>query len=777
MQNVSWFKDLTKNDLDLAGGKALNLGIMYNAGLPVPPGFVVTAYAFKRFIEDNKLAERIYAILDNLDVENSAALQLAAKEVQDFILSAEMPNDIKNEIIEAYDSLNIDYDTFKNASKAALEILKSGRDLPYVAVRSSATLEDAPGASFAGQQETFLNIRGVNNLLKSVQKCWASLYTARAIYYRVKNNFAHEKVYIAVVVQKQIQSNKSGVVFTINPATNIEEEIVIETGFGLGEAVVSGAITPDQYILDKNNLRLKEKTINKQDWLLTLDVNLGYTVKRNIPEGQKREQKLNDFEIRRLGELAVKIEDYYGSPQDIEYAIEGPNIYIVQSRPVTTLKKVSNVRQAEEKFTTEPVLKGLGASPGIGNGSVRLVFGVDDLPKIQKGDVLVASQTNPDYVVAMKKAIAIVTDEGGITSHASIVSRELGIACVVGAINATKLLKNGDFVTVDGYSGKVYKGEVAIKPPEIEKEKYEKFGNVETITEIKVNIDMPDYAEKAASTDNDGIGLLRLEMMIASNNVHPMKYIREGRDNEYISMLVDNIGKIASFFKNKPIWVRTSDFRTDEYVDLEGGEEEPKESNPMIGWHGIRRSLDDISLLKAEFSAIKLLHDQGHTNIGVMLPFVINVEEIKKAKEIMQEIGLDPCENIDFGVMIETPAACQIIREICDEGIDFVSFGTNDLTQLTLGIDRNNRHIAKLFNEKHPAVLRLIKEVIKTCKEYNVETSICGQAGSDEEMVEYLVKIGIDSVSANIDAVDKIRHVVARTERKLLLGVARKDYI
>jgi len=777
LQNIDWFKDITEEDISLVGGKGLNLGIMYNAGFPIPPGFVVTASAFKKFLDYNELNNKIYNLLDNLDVEDNAKLQRIAKEVQDIVLAGEMPDDIKNEIVESYDNLNVNYDSFKNVSKAALEILKSGRDLPYVAVRSSATAEDVPNASFAGQQETFLNVKGQNNLLKAMQKCWASLYTARAIYYRIKNNFAHETVYIAVVVQKQIQSQKSGVIFSVNPTNNNENEIVIEAAFGLGEVVVSGAVNPDEYILDKNMLNIKDKIVNKQDWLLTLDINLGYTVKKNIPEERRSEQKLTDFEIRKLGEITKNIEKHYGSPQDIEYSIDGPNIYIVQSRPITTLKKTLGMHADKEEFSTEPILKGLGASPGIAKGIVRIIHEIEDLPKIQKGDVLVANQTRPDFVVAMKKATAIVTDTGGIVSHASIVSRELGIACVVGTKHATELLKDGDVITVDGYNGRVYSGDVKIKSQETEKEKYEKFGSVETITEIKVNIDLPDYAENAAATNNDGIGLLRLELLIANNGIHPIKYIRESRDDEYIQLLVDNIGKIASFFKNKPIWVRTSDFRTDEYKHLDGGEQEPYEDNPMIGWHGIRRSLEEINLLKAEFNAIKILHDNGHTNIGVMIPFVISVDEVKKAKQIMMEIGLDPCENVDFGVMIETPAACQIIKDICEEGIDFVSFGTNDLTQLTLGIDRNNEHIAKLFSEMHPAVLSLIRNVIKTCKEYNVETSICGQAGSNEQMVEHLVKIGIDSISANIDAVNKIRHVVARTEKKLLLGVARRSYL
>ena len=781
MPNISWFKDISKDAINLVGGKGLNLGIMYNIGLPIPPGFVATTDAFKLFLDENRLNYKIFSLLANLDVEDSANLQNVAKEVQDLIIASEMPETIKNEITEAYDNLNIDYGSFKNTSKAALDILKSGRDLPYVAVRSSATAEDVLEFSFAGQQETYLNIRGVNNLIKSVQKCWASLYTARAIYYRVKNNFPHEKVFIAVVVQKQIQSQKAGVIFSINPATNNPDELVMEAAYGLGEVVVSGAVLPDQYVLDKATLNLKEKLINKQDWMLTLDVNLGYNVKKTIPEEKKGEQKLNDFELKKLGELTKKIEEHYGTAQDIEYAVEGTNVYIVQTRPVTTLKKIASFMDKKEEISATPLLKGLPASPGISVGKVRLIVEVSDLPKIQQGDVLVAKNTRPDYVVAMKKAIAIVTDTGGVASHASIVSRELGIPCIVGTSNATQILKDGDIITVDGFTGKIYSGDVKLKQPvseaKKEKERYEKAGKEETVTEVKVNIDIPEYAEKAAATDNDGVGLLRLEVMIANNGVHPIKYIKEGRDNEYIDMLVDNIGKVASLFKGKPVWVRTSDFRTDEYRHLEGGENEPKEDNPMIGMHGIRRSLHEENLLKAEFNAIKMLHDKGLTNIGVMLPFVINVDEIKKAKDIMTEIGLDPCENIDFGVMVETPAACQIIKDICEEGIDFISFGTNDLTQLTLGVDRNNENLADLFHEMHPAILSLIKSVIKTCKEYNVETSICGQAGSNEEMVEFLVKIGIDSISANIDSVDRIRHVVALAEKRLLLRAARTDYL
>jgi len=759
--NVAWFKDLNNRNIEIAGGKGASLGEMYNAEFPIPPGFVVTADAFKSFLTENNIKDKIFELLSNLNVENSEELRKISENIKDVILESKMPLAVRDDIIEAYETLNVDKELFKNAGQA-LDIIKAGRDPPYVAVRSSATAEDLPTASFAGQQETFLNIKGNNNLLESVKKCWASLYTARAIYYRTKNNFPHEKVYIAVIVQKQIHSDKAGVIFSVNPVSNDENEILVEAGFGLGEAVVSGSITPDSYILNKDSLTLKDKKLGDQQWKITLDPNTGKNVRRNIEPGN---QVLNEYELKKLGEITKKIEEHYKVPQDIEFAIEGSRIYIVQSRPITTLKKPVKFEE-EKEIEHEALLKGLAASPGVASGKVKIVTGLNDLHKIEEGDVLVAKMTNPDYVSAMKKAVAIVTDEGGLTSHASIVSREMMIPAVVGTDKATEILKDNDIITVNGHKGEVYKGEIEIK----EKEKEYEYSDAETITRIKTLLDIPDMAEKLSKFDVDGVGLVRLEIMIAEGGVHPSKFIRDNREEEYIELLVNGIRKIAEAFKGKPVWIRTSDLRTDEYRNLEGGEDEEKETDPMIGNHGIRRSLKEEGILRAEFKALKKLQDEGYDKLGVMIPFVINIEEVKKAKEIFKEEGL----NINFGIMIETPASCWIIEDICKEGVDFVSFGTNDLTQLTLGVDRNNDEIAYLFDELHPAVKEEMKRVIKICKEYNIETSICGQSGSNLEMAEFLVIAGIDSISVNPDAVDKIRDIVAKTEKKLMLEAARK---
>ncbi|HII15933.1 MAG TPA: phosphoenolpyruvate synthase [Nanoarchaeota archaeon] len=777
MADIAWFRELSNKDVAIAGGKGASLGEMFNAGLPIPPGFVITADAFKKFITTTGIADKIYSILSGIDVENNTQLQEAAKKVQSIVLATPMPEDIKKAIIEAYDYL-----CFGDAAKAGgqtLNVVKAGRDALFVAVRSSATAEDLPNASFAGQQASFLNIRGQVSLISAVQQCWASLYTARAIYYRIKNNFEHSKVLIAVVVQKMANSDKAGVMFSINPATNNEDEIMIEASYGLGESVVSGSISPDQYIVDKKSEQIKSVKLSKKDWMYTLDKATAKTIRVNIPKEYIEAQALSSYEIISLAKLAKKIEQHYGRAQDLEYAIEGKNIYIVQSRPVTTLKKSPaekkdvEAENAVARSKAAVLVTGMGASPGVGTGPVKIVKTVEDLEKIQKGDVLVATMTNPDYVSAMEKSVAIVTDEGGVTCHAAIVGREMGIPVIVGTEVATKTLRENQIVTIDASEGKVYDGKVEIK-------KEEKAAGViaeaplETVTSVKVIMDLPEFAQKVAALNPDGVGLLRCEMMMAKHE-HPAYLLSHGKKEVLFNELVDSISKIATAFKGKPVWYRTSDFRTDEYRNLPGGQEEPHEENPMLGWHGIRRGLTQKELLKTEFEAIRKVHDMGLTNVGVMLPMVTHAEEVEESKRMLKAAGFEPCKNIEFGVMIETPAAVQIIDEICKVGITFISFGTNDLTQYTMAVDRNNARVQNLYDEMHPAILRQIKHVVETCQKYGVETSICGQAGSRPEMAEFLVKIGIDSISANSDAINTIRSVVSKIERKLILEAARKE--
>jgi len=770
MSYVAWFKDLHKDSIPVAGGKGANLGEIFNVGLPVPPGFAVTAQTYKEYLERTNIQPKIADLLKDLDVEDTDSLQRIATKIQELIISTPIPEDITEEIKDNYELLGAD-------TKEAHDLIQ-GKDV-FVAVRSSATAEDLPSLSFAGQQATYLNVKGKENVVSAVLACWASLFTARAIYYREKNKFPHLKVLISAIVQKMVNSSHSGVMFTVNPSTNNPDEIVIEAVYGLGEMIVSGEVNPDLYIIDKNTKSIKKIEVKKQELGLFRNEQ-GKNERQKIPKDEQTRQVIDEKQIKELARLGKKLEDHYGKPQDIEWAIEKGQIFIVQTRAVTTFspKVCKDERPCLPEEQGRILLKGETASAGVYTGSVKLVHSASELGKIQKGDILVTPMTTPDMVPAMQKAGAIVTNEGGMTCHAAIVSREMGIPCIVGTEHATEVLKDGEIVTVHASRGIVYEGEIEVAKEEklvALKETIMAAGELITATEVKVIMDLPDFAERAAATEADGVGLVRLEIMIANGGIHPAEYIRQGKEQEYITLLKNGIRKIAKAFAGKPVWVRCSDMRSDEYRNLQGGDKEPKETDPMIGWHAIRRLLDEPAILQAEFQAIRDLHYEGLKNVGVMLPFVIRVDEVKRAKQIMRDVGLEPCIAIDFGVMVETPAVCWIMEELCKEKISFVSFGTNDLTQLTLGIDRNNERLAKLFDEMHPAVLGEMAKVIKICKKYNVKTSICGQAGSRPEMAEFLVHQGVDSISANADAVDQIRRVVARTEKKLLLDAERKE--
>jgi pyruvate,water dikinase len=757
MKFVANFKELKKEDVAIAGGKGANLGELTQAGIPVPPGFVVTSAAYKKFMEETGIFDEIMDILNALDVNNNKELQEASRKIKKIIMDTWMPDEIRTIVIEAYNAL----------------CNKIGKENAFVAIRSSATAEDLPEASFAGQQDTYLNVKGPEDVVLNVQKCWASLFGARAIFYREENNFDHSKVYIAVVVQEMVDARKAGVMFTVHPSTG-EEKILIEAAWGLGEAVVSGTVTPDTYWVDKNTGEILESNVSEKNIMFIKDPEAGKTIKTEVPEDLKNKKVLDDHEISALTELGKKIHEHYNFPQDTEWAIENGEVYMLQSRPVTTLGKAE--KEAEEVVEERIIItKGLGASPGMASGAVKIIRNTDELDKIEVGDVLVTVMTTPDMVPAMKRASGIITDEGGVTCHAAIVSRELGIPCVVGTGDATKVLKENENVTLDGNKGIVYKGKLKeIEKPETEEASVTVQQSILTVTDVKVNVSMPEAAKKAAATGADGVGLLRTEHMMLTTGIHPKKFIKDGNEDELIKTLVENILKVADAFYPKTVWYRTLDAPTDEFKSLKGGEDEPYEHNPMLGWRGIRRELDEPEILKTEFKAIKKLHEQGYTNVGIMIPLVQHPDELKKAKKIAETAGLKPQKNVEFGIMVETPAAALVIEDFIAEGIDFASFGTNDLTQYTLAIDRNNENVADLYTEGHPAVLKLIERVIKKCNQAGVKTSICGQAGSIPAIVEKLVELGIDSVSANTDAVPTVREVVARVEKKLVLKAARK---
>ena len=764
MKNIMWFEELTKSSLAEAGGKGANLGEMANAGFPIPPGFVVTSDAYFKHLDHNRIREKITSILDGLDVNDNEALNNVSKEIEDLILQGEMPPAIQREIIDAYKKLNE----------------RMGKET-YVAVRSSATAEDLPTASFAGQQSTYLNVHGNEGVIKAVKECWASLFEPRAIFYRTENNFEHMKVGLAAVVQVMVQSEKAGVIFTVDPLYKDPNLMSIEAGYGLGEVVVSGQITPDTYRVDKEGMKIVDKKISKQSWMI---IKMGGKNQRvDIKDEMQGKQKLSDAEIPELARVAKRIEEHYRFPQDIEYAMEKGKLYIVQSRPITTLtgkkeaeggrrgKGMTETKEKKDMSDAKILVQGLGASPGAGTGKVRILKSSKEIKDMERGEILVTEMTTPDFVPGMKKAAAIITDTGGMTSHAAIVSRELGIPCIVGTGNATQVLKDGMEVTVDGSHGMVYEGLL-----DVAEEKNEEGGIVasETITgtKIYVNLAEVEMAEKVAKLPADGIGLLRAEFMIADIGKHPRKMLEEGKQEEFVNKLADGLRRFAAAFYPRPVVYRATDFKTNEYRNLEGGEKyEPQEANPMMGYRGAARYIMEPELFKMELRALKKVREKfGLRNLWLMIPFVRRIGEMRAIKDILREMEIYQTRDFKLWIMVEVPSTVVLIDQFCKEGIDGVSIGTNDLTQLTLGIDRDNATLAKGFDERNEAVLRSLKHVITTCKKYGVTTSLCGQAPSVyPEFAEKLVEYGTTSMSVNPDAVERTRKIVASAEKKIML--------
>ena len=765
---VIWFEDLGKEDIALAGGKGANLGELVKAKMPVPPGFVISAQAYKEFIETADLKKDIMELMKDLDVNDTDKLAGVSVKIKKLIQGEPMPDDIKKQIKEAYEKLSED----------AIKLAGEEGDGEYVAVRSSATAEDLPDASFAGQNVTLLNVSGLNDLYKAVKGCWASLFEPRSIFYRVEKGFRHEKVLMSVIVQKMIDSESAGVMFTINPIDGDRDKMAIEAAFGLGEVVVGGKLTPDRYIVDKSTLALVDKVIEEKPFLYTRDMNTGKTVRADLSESTAKKQVLTEEEVKGIAELGKEIEEHYGFPQDIEWAIEEERIYIVQSRPVTTFIKPENEEEQiqpeapVEEATGENILvKGFSASPGIGAGKVVQVHEIAELHNVRQGDVLVTKMTSPDMVPAMERAAAIVTDEGGTTCHAAIVSRELGIPCIVGTDNATQVLADGMEITVDGGKGVVRAGIEEVQKPVEEAFTPEEVP--ETRTKIYVNLGIPDKAEEVARLPVDGVGLMREEFIFATKiGEHPLAMIERGEEQKFIDTLAEGIAAVARAFNPRPVILRLSDFKTNEYKDLDGGEKfEENENNPMIGWRGCSRYITEkyAPAFRLELRAVKKVRDGGLKNVWIMLPFVRKTSDVTEVTKLMEEEGLHRGPDLKLWMMAEVPSNA-ILAEDFAKLVDGFSIGSNDLTQLIMGADRDSELLQRLgyFDERDPAVKKTIAHLIKVAKDNNITCSICGQAPSVyPEFTKFLVEGGITSISANPDAAVKTKKLVAEEEQKL----------
>jgi pyruvate,water dikinase len=787
---VEWFENLRKTDIPLVGGKNANLGEMISAGIPVPSGFAVTAYAYKKFIEETGIASEVYKIIRETvkDLNDPKQYEEASKRIRALIESTPMPKEIENAVREAYREL----------------CRKLNVERVHVAVRSSATAEDLPDASFAGQQETYLNVIGEDEVIEKTVKCWSSLFTPRAIFYRTQKGFAHERVFISVGIQKMVNARAAGVMFSINPVTGDPNQIVIEGNYGLGESVVSGAVTPDEFIVDKRTMTIIDRRVATKKIMYVRDPATGKTVHVDVPVENQNQPCLKDDEVLKLAELAIKIEQHYGKPQDIEWAVDSDlgfpeNIFIVQSRPETvwSLKTAELPEKKVEAGLAKPaeelkvVVKGIPAGKrGMGAGVARVVLNPQEAAKVmRKGDILVTDMTNPDYVPFMRLAGAIVTDKGGITCHAAIVSRELGIPCVVGTENATKLMVSGEEYTVDARSGVVYEGivpamtepssplSIGVGTSTVAASAGGVFQSVPvTATKIYMNLGVPEKIEEYKHLPFEGIGLMRIEFILASYiGEHPLYLIEIGQGQKFVDKLAEGIATVARAIQPRPVVVRFSDFKTNEYRELKGGEKyEIVEANPMLGWRGCSRYISPWyeKAFRLECQAVRKCRDEwGLKNVWVMLPVVRTLWEAKKCLEIMKEEGLERTKDFKIWFMAETPSIA-ILADEFSKLCDGFSIGSNDMTQGILMIDRDSERLGQMgyFDERDPAVKRIIAHLIRVAHENGCTVSICGEAPSNlPDFTEFLVRAGIDSISVNPDAVVATKQLVASIEQKIIL--------
>jgi pyruvate,water dikinase len=755
--------ELSHDDIPYAGGKGANLGELMAAGLPVPDGFVVGAPTYAAFLERTGLREVMAERLRELDVDDTAALERVGADVRALIETQAIPDDIRDAIARAYAALASD----------------AGR--PAVAVRSSATAEDTASASFAGMNETFLNVRGDSGIVDSVRRCWASLFGARTIFYRAKRGLDQAGMDIAVVVQRQLASTRAGVMFTVDPSSNREDRLVIEGSFGLGEAVVSGSVSPDRYVVDKGTLRILAREVRHKELVVEGAPEAGGTIVRKASEGEAAAPTLSDGEVHELAELGRRIEEHYGAPQDTEWAYDPDGrAWILQSRPVTTSGSAAAEPDTSSTQEQRVLLRGLGAAPGWASGRARVVGSLSEAGELSGSDVLVAHMTTPDWVPLMRRVAAIVTDSGGMTCHAAIVSRELGIPCLVGTGSATDTLRDGELVTVDAGKGVVVEGERVGEPAPGPPPKGVTPGGEPpvTATRLLVNLSEPSQVEHAAALRVDGVGLLRAELMIleALDGTHPRRLLDEGRGDEFVGRMADALTTFAAGFAPRPVTYRTIDFRTNEFRGLRGGADvEPEEANPMIGYRGAQRYVREPDLLRLELDAVSRVFDAGYSNLHVMLPFVRTERELAACREIVAATGLLARAGFELWVMAEVPSVLFNLERYAELGVSGISIGSNDLTQLVLGVDRDSEALADVFDERDPAVVAYLEQLIPRARQLGLATSICGQAPSvHAEYAEILVRSGIDAVSVSMDAVDRARRLIAAAEQRLLLEAARQ---
>ncbi len=764
-------------DINIVGGKALGIIRLVRNKIPTTPGFIITMGAFKAFLKQSGLGRIIESAISSLEEKGSP--ERISRDLVERIESAEIPGDIARQVIEAYRDLCI---------------RATGSENCRVAVRSSAVAEDLSSAAFAGQHDTFLNVIGPEDVIQALKKCWASLFNARALVYRKAKGLVNmESILMAVIVQIMVDSRSSGVTFTVNPLDGDPNIVVIESIWGLGEYIVRGVVTPDKLVIDKKSLKVVEKFVSKKDREMIFDPAKKANSERPVDEKRAGEPSISDQEAEEIARIAIKLEEILGTPVDIEWAIDGNGkLYVLQVRPVTSLPKPQQPRvsRAEEKR----IFKGLAASPGIAIGRAKILRDIGEAKTkgFDRGEVLVTLMTDPDWVPIMRIASAIVTERGGVTSHAAITARELGIPAVVGVHGIVDSIRDGEILKVDGGRGVIEVMEspeaqkmvmnngavevsLATSQARAEERALEEL-YIPTATKIYMNLGEPEAIERYLRLPFDGIGLMRIEFVISSwVSYHPLYLIKTERQEFFIDRLASGIAMVASKISPRPVVVRFSDFKSNEYKKLIGGEEfEPDERNPMLGWRGASRYIHPLyrEAFKLELKAIKRVReDMGLKNVWVMIPMVRTTWEAERIIELMAEEDLSSSRDFKIWAMAEVPSVAFLIDEF-SKYFDGFSIGSNDLTQLVLGIDRDSDLLSSMgyFDERDEAVLKAMRMIIRGARRNRRTVSICGQAPSYyPEIVEFLVREGVDSISVNPDAVISTRRMVAGIERKILL--------
>ncbi len=759
------------------GTKAEIVGELYNSGMAVPNGFVMTSEAFTKFLKANRIGHKIGEALQGINFSDYQSLKEGSVEIQSMITNGTMPDYIEHAVKEEYEELSIGREA-KEVGGIALDLIKAGRGQSFVAVRSSP-LSDIPHAAFSGQMKYLTNVQGYASICNAMKECWASLFTPRALLYRKARRIEGFPM-MGVIVQKMVESEKSGWLFTNQPETGDSSRMVIESTFGLGEAISSGTVTPDEFILEKDSGGIISSRVRKKNWMIKRDAMSGKSIRETVPRERTERPSLDEEDIKKLWNAGMKLERHFsGHAQEVEWSMERGRVMILQSTPSP------GYGQAKEAEIPESgkLVSGTAAFHGSARGNARVIMSMSELHDFSRGEIIVTRMTDSEMARFIRDAGGVITDEGGRVCHAARFCREVGIPCIVGCGNATSSIEDRSEVILDTSGGNVYEVPALVPEPvqssvvqvpqmppappqgQMPFSGVQMEGRGVTATGIKAIMSFPERVNEAVGKC-DGVGIVKPEYMIADRGKHSI-WLSKNDPEELINILVDGLRTIARSFYPKPVWYRAIDIRTDEFRDLDGGEDEPTENNPLLGWHGIRRSLEEQDILRCEVEALVRLRKEGLDNIMIAIPFVSRAEEIRRVREGIK--GLP----IRIGIMIETPAAALDIENLCREGISFVCIGIDELMQLSVGADKDNPRTSRIFSEMNPGVMSLVSHVVSVCRKNNVETSAYGSIENNHPLIERLVGMGINSITSEPDYLDSLKDVISRSERKLLLDRVR----